>query len=146
MESISAPMSAGVYLRQALLGLASASGELTSMQIGNSLRAFEQACEAGSSLDQREFGKESLTDYTSATTFELDELMNGLSKRILENPRSSLDDLFLLSVLLKLDGQHERSELVVREARSQSALLGSQSWHAIGHALQSENTIAMAAE
>lgn len=115
MEKIEQTKGSGVYLRQALLNYFSqdySSGASTD----DVLNLLNEACAAGSALSPSELSKESLSDYFSACSVDVNRSLELLSKTILDNPAKAGREMLLLTALLKMDGQTERAKLFAGEA------------------------------
>jgi hypothetical protein len=132
MERITQPKGAGVYLRQALLKYFANDGSSAEKpSIDEVLRLLELACEAGSRVLPNELAKDSLQDYFSACSVDVNEKLDRLSQSVLESPNQSGRELLLLAALLKLDGQADRAKLFATELEEQVAKSGSFRWNSL---------------
>ncbi len=132
MERITQPKGSGVYLRQALLSYFSTdAGETQSRSTDEILQLLELACAAGSQVQPSELAKDSLRDYFSACSVDVNGTMERLSKSVLESPKNSGRELLLLSALLKLDGQPDRAKLFANEVGEQVARSSSFRWNSL---------------
>jgi len=127
MEKIEQPKGAGVYLRQALMSYFTNDSNDAS-KLERVLALLDQACASGSQLIPSELSKESLRDYFSACSVNVDRSLENLSKKILDNPSVSGNELLLLTALLKLDGQSDRAQLFAHEAEQVSSQSKSFKW------------------
>lgn len=117
MEKISQSKGAGVYLRQAITSFFSQEADETA-KWNKAISFLDHAFRAGAQLSTAEIPKGSLTEYLAPSSIDVSSAFESLSQRILENPESSMRELVLLSVMLKLDGQSTRSKLFASEAQS----------------------------
>jgi hypothetical protein len=129
MERVTQPKGAGVYLRQSLLGYFSADENASNPSSEEALNLLELACQAGSQVQPSELNRDSLRSYFSACIVDVSGAMENLSQSVLASPGNSSRELLLLSALLKLDGQTERSRLFAAEVQSQIGNSGSFKWH-----------------
>ena len=132
MERITQPKGSGVYLRQALLSYFSTDAvDTQSRSTDEILQLLELACAAGSQVQPSELAKDSLRDYFSACSVDVNGTMERLSKSVLESPKNSGRELLLLSALLKLDGQQDRAKLFANEVGEQVARSSSFRWNSL---------------
>jgi hypothetical protein len=127
MEKIEQAKGAGVYLRQGLLGYFANTNSPAATD--KALSLLEQACATGSQLEPSELSKSSLREYFANCSVDLDESMEKLSQSILENPNKSGRELLMLTVLLRMDGQSERSKLFAVEAEQMAAKSDAFHWN-----------------
>jgi hypothetical protein len=131
MEEIPSPKNHRVLLRQAVLDLIAKRDSLTDGDLNRLMDRFSQAADAGSDFAENELAGGSLTEYLQHSDIALDNILNELSRRVLESPESSGREMLLVSVLLTLDGQHERAALFTNETRTLAALSDSFRWQAV---------------
>ena len=131
MEKISTPLNHRVVLRQALIDLVAYRDQIDMARMDRVMDLLNKAAEAGSPFSPEEFRGASLSKYLQASDIELNPILDQLAKRVLQQPERSGRELLLLSVLLKLDGQHERSLLFAQESRTLAARSDTFRWKSV---------------
>ncbi len=128
MAKNSQGMSKGVSLRHAVLKLFAPE---TESELSAVLDLLNTACAAGSNLRGEELGGGTLRAFLESTPVSLDESLNQFSRLTLENPGTAVGNLLLISALLKLDGQHERSRIFAEEAFERASQTGDLNWSSL---------------
>ncbi len=130
MAKVTHRKASGVYLRTALLNYF-APDQSSSQSFEDILDVLEQACVTGSTMSSSELPKGSLTDYLADASIDVTSSLDSLSKHILEHPERAGNELLMLSALLSLDGQTERTKLFADTASQLSAQSESFRWPAL---------------
>jgi hypothetical protein len=128
MERVAQTKAGGVYLRQAITSVF-AERSLNSVKTEHVLDLLNDACLVGSNLQGDELPRGTLTDYLSACDADVSNTLEQLSERCLASPETATQELVLLSVMLRLDGQAERASLFASEAME--AKNRNQRWNAL---------------
>lgn len=121
-------MSKGVALRHAVLKLFAPDSE---SELSAVLDLLNTACAAGSKLQGEELGVGTLRGFLESTPVSLDESLNQFSRLTLENPEIAVGNLLLISALLKLDGQEDRSRVFAEEAFERASQTGELNWSSL---------------
>jgi len=131
MEKVASAKSHQVLIRQAIFDLAAHRETLAKNELNHLLDLFDEAVKSGSALSQEELPRGSLGRYLESSCIGLDSMLDELSRRVLEAPEVSGQELLVLSVLLRLDGQSERAELFSKGSQSLVATMDSFRWQSI---------------
>jgi hypothetical protein len=121
MDKISTPLGHSVLLRQAVMDLVAHRDSIDTAGVDRIMDRLSRAAEAGSRLAADELPGASLSAYLRESRIELLPVLDRLAQRVIEAPDRSGREMLLLSVLLQLDGQQERSKLFARESRTLAA-------------------------
>jgi hypothetical protein len=144
MEKVPSAQTHPVLLRQAIFELAAHRDAMNPSTLERILDKLNTAVIDGSQLSPSELRHGGLAQYLAPSGISLTEVMDQLSKRALEKPESSVEELLLIASLLTLDNQPERAELFAREARAQAPLTDAFRWQSLLRTL-APNDIVVAA-
>ncbi|MBU6239376.1 MAG: hypothetical protein KGQ51_16260 [Planctomycetes bacterium] len=131
MEKISTPLNHRVVLRQAVMDLVAHRDQIDVARMDRVMDLLNKAADAGSPFSPEDFRGASLSKYLQASDIELSPILDKLAQRVLQQPERSGRELLLLSVLLKLDGQQERSLLFAKESRTLAARSDAFRWKSV---------------
>ncbi len=131
MEKITTPLNHRVVLRQAVMDLVAHRDQIDVARMDRVMDLLNKAADAGSPFSPEDFRGASLSKYLQASDIELSPILDKLAQRVLQQPERSGRELLLLSVLLKLDGQQERSLLFAKESRTLAARSDAFRWKSV---------------
>jgi hypothetical protein len=131
MEKITTPLNHRVVLRQAVMDLVVHRDQIDVARMDRVMDLLNKAADAGSPFSPEDFRGASLSKYLQASDIELSPILDKLAQRVLQQPEHSGRELLLLSVLLKLDGQQERSLLFAKESRTLAARSDAFRWKSV---------------
>jgi len=131
MEKITTPLNHRVVLRQAVMDLVAHRDQIDVARMDRVMDLLNKAAAAGSPFSPEDFRGASLSKYLQASDIELNPILDNLAQRVLQQPERSGRELLLLSVLLKLDGQQERSLLFAKESRTLAARSDAFRWKSV---------------
>jgi len=138
MEKITTPLNHRVVLRQAVMDLVAHRDQIDVARMDRVMDLLIKAADAGSPFSPEDLRGASLSKYLQASEIELNPILDKLAQRVLQQPERSGRELLLLSVLLKLDGQHERSLLFAKESRTLAARSDAFRWKSVLQSLDRE--------
>ncbi len=142
MESIKSAKDSSVYLRQAILGIAARGEQLDSQSLNHALDYFNRAAATGSEMSGAELPGESLGKYLEQANIDVNRILDLLAQRVLDKPENSGRELLLLTTLLKLDGQNDRSQTFALAAQNQAIDSDSFQWFSLLRVFQPSDLVA----